>query len=91
MRELTADPTPEHERRVNELRASVRGDNSRAVASAIEVLRDYVDSLAAVLNNEITRREQLVATAKAGAGGQRARERVIEGHIETLRAALRQG
>ena len=91
VRELTADPTPEHERRVNELRASVRGDNSRAVASAIEVLRDYVDTLATMLDDEITLREQLITTATAGAEGQRARERVIEGHIEDLRAALRRG
>ena len=54
MRELTADPTPEHERRVNKLRANVPVTPTQAPwLGAIEVLRDYVDRLAVVLDEEI--------------------------------------
>jgi hypothetical protein len=41
---------------VNELRANVRDANTTAAARAIEVLRDSVDSLASLLDEEITRR-----------------------------------
>lgn len=83
-----ADPTPEHERRVSELRGQVRAANEEAVNEASAALGDLVELVRGPLSDDIDHREELMRSITVSRDDQTQYADLISDQIERLRAAV---